>query len=91
MEKTRLWIQTLALAGLAIAALFFTLRAPGEAQAGQPHTTQCKDFITPEGISDLSVVDPMRIWMDQQIALNRDEFMVVHSVPTDRATVVCAW
>lgn len=91
MEKIRSWLHTLALCALAIAALAFAFRGSQEAHAGQPHSALCKDFISPEGVSDLSVVDPVRLWMNEQIALNRDEFMVLHSLPTDNATVVCAW
>lgn len=44
MERLRLWIQTLSLAGLALAALLYTLGSPlPAAQAAAPPTCQLVD------------------------------------------------
>ena len=50
---------------------------------------------TPEGegdaVSALSVNDAIRQWMNEMMAADRDEFLVVHRAPDNRAQVICAW
>ena len=91
MEATRRWIQTLALTALAIAALSFTLRPEGDAHAARPGSSTCQEFIPAEGVGSLSVMDPIRMWMDGQLNQDRTHFIVVNPGPQDRASVVCAW
>ena len=91
MEKFRQWIQTLALAALALAAASYALQPGGAARASVRGSATCQAFIPPEGVSELSVSDPIRIWMNQQIDDGRDEFVVVNRGPDNRASLLCAW
>lgn len=91
METARRWIHTLSLAALAIAAGVYVLDPVDNAHAAAPRTSVCKEFIPPEGVSALSVTDNVRAWMNEQIAADRDEFMILHRAPDNRAQVICAW
>ena len=91
MESTRRWIHTISLAALAVAALIYTVNPADPAHAAAPRTAMCKEFIPPEGVSALSVNDNIRVWMNEQMASDRDEFMIVHRAPDNRAQVICAW
>lgn len=90
MEAARRWIHTLALAGLAIAALFYVFQPVDVAHAAT-RTAMCKEFIPPEGVSALSVNDSIRQWMNEMMASDRDDFLIVHRAPDNRAQVICAW
>lgn len=91
MEAARRWIQTLALAALAIAALSLTLRPEGDAHAARPASALCQAFTAPDDYGDLSVLDATRTWMNEQITQGRDRFVATSRGADGRAMTMCAW
>ena len=91
MEANHLWGKTLGFAALALAVLGYALHADRPALAASTHTSACQEVIPPEGVSALSTSDPIRLWMNEQLASGRSQFIVVHRGQDNRATVLCSW
>lgn len=91
MEAARRWIQTLALAALAIAALNLAFRPEGAAHAARPATALCQALTAPDDYGDLSALDAARTWMNEQIAQGRERFVATSRGADGRALTMCAW
>lgn len=91
MEAARRWIQTLALAALAIAALNLAFRPERAAHAARPATALCQAFTAPDDYGDLSVLDATRTWMNEQISQGRERFVATSRGADGRAMAMCAW